>query len=392
MEKIINKLNNIKQKIETGKKLRIALFGFGSVANYLFDYLMSWEYQQIEIHICTRNIVKVNSDINIIKVANAIRYNSAKDIIIHEIDLDKISSIEILLREINPDFIVNTSRAYSGIKYGSISWNTIRAYGIWMPLSVKFIHNIMIAYERSESKGIVINTSYSDGTNPWLKSAGISYPDFGSGNLNHLIPRIKYGVSSLFNVKNFDEILVILATSHFHDVVISKEGQTEGIDPLLKIYVSGNPIKFNSAELYRRCALEMPTNEKRNMMNASSNFEIISKVVRSATQGTKELLHSPGFAGNIGGYPVYVNYSDPNVISYVESAFNFNQMLDHNKKSLALDGIEKIENGFMFYTEKLIKDTKISFGINIPRAVHIEDANIVANLLIEKIIKPKQNS
>jgi len=33
------------------------------------------------------------------------------------------------------------------------------------------------------SNAIVINTSYSDAANPWLKSAGMRYPDFGSGIL-----------------------------------------------------------------------------------------------------------------------------------------------------------------------------------------------------------------
>ena len=109
-------------------------------------------------------------------------------------DLDNIESIKRCLQENHPDIIVNTSRVYAGLKYGSISWKNFRAYGIWTPLSIKYIKNIMEAVETEAESAIVINTSYSDAVIPWLKSAGKAYPDFGSGNLNHLIPRIRFAV------------------------------------------------------------------------------------------------------------------------------------------------------------------------------------------------------
>ena len=106
-----------------------------------------------------------------------------------------ISAITETLKIVQPDIIVNASRAYPGLKYGSISWPKLRAYGIWTPLSMKFTKNIMQAVEEARSDAIVINTSYSDAVIPWLKSAGKAYPDFGSGNVNHLIPRIKLAVA-----------------------------------------------------------------------------------------------------------------------------------------------------------------------------------------------------
>lgn len=53
----------------------------------------------------------------------------------------------------------------------------------------------MKAYGKADSHAISINTSYSDAVIPWLKSAELPYFDFGSGNLNHLIPRMKFYVS-----------------------------------------------------------------------------------------------------------------------------------------------------------------------------------------------------
>ena len=286
-----------------------------------------------------------------------------------------------------PDFTVNSSRVYSGLKYGSISWKTIRAYGLWIPLSVKFIRNIMIAYQNAQSQGIIINTSYSDGTNPWLKSAGLAYPDFGSGNLNHLIPRIKLAVQKKYSLKNLEDIEVLMSTSHFHDVLISKEGKTEGIEPLIHITYQGQPLDVAMQDIYAQCTIAMPTNEKRNMMNASSNFEIIKKLVRAAKEGTREIIHSPGVDGNLGGYPVRVDFAQSDPLSFAEDFFSFQEMVDHNRKSLALDGIGSIDKGVMTYTSKLVTDVREKLNTVIPLSIHIEEAARVANLIIERIIK-----
>ena len=146
----------------------------------------------------------MQSDVNIVKVAGLIRGKNKSRVSIYcNLDLNSEESIVQCLNEIEPDIVVNSSRAYSGLKYGSISWNNIRAYGIWTPLSIKYIKNIMAAHERVGSSAIVINTSYSDAVIPWLKSAGKAYPDFGSGNINHLIPRIKLAVAEQYHIEDF---------------------------------------------------------------------------------------------------------------------------------------------------------------------------------------------
>ena len=59
------------------------------------------------------------------------------------------------------------------------------------------------ACEQADIDGIVINTSYSDAVIPWLQTAGEAAPDFGSGNLNHLIPRMKFAVANILGVDDF---------------------------------------------------------------------------------------------------------------------------------------------------------------------------------------------
>ena len=394
MKQTVERLNRLATKIGRGENVKVGILGLGSVGNYLLEYLNNWDFANVEIYVGCRNVAKVQSDMNIVRVARLIRGKSPKPMHIVELDLDDVSSIVRFLDEVSPDFVVNSSRAYSGLKYGSISWHTIRAYGLWAPLAMKYIRNIMKAHSQSSSNAIVINTSYSDAVIPWLKSAGMAYPDFGSGNLNHLVPRIKMAAAEIYGIPNAADIEVTLATSHFHDVVISKEGQTEGVEPLLHLAYRGEELKCKDhGEIWRRCAIAMPVDAKRNMMNASSNFEIISKIVETICNGGQSVLHSPGVGGNIGGYPVAIDAAGGDVeMSYYERYFSFVDMNALNRRSIALDGVEDVRDGVLHWTPYLVEKVKRCFGVDIPHEVQYDAIPETADFIIESIIKPYLSS
>jgi hypothetical protein len=387
-----SKLNLLAENIDSALPLKIMIFGLGSVGSYLLDYLISWPEKNVEIHICGRSLETITQTSNILRVANLIRNNLSKPTIFHQVDLNNIENITEVIGEVAPDFVVNSSRVYSGLKYGSISWNNIRAYGLWSPLSVKFIRNIMVAYEHAGCSGIVINTSYPDVVNQWLKSAGLISPDFGSGNLNHLIPRIKFAAADQADIADSGAIDIVLATGHFHDVVISKEGQTEGVDPLVHISSLGRNLNLDMRDIYRKCAIPMPVDARRNMMNASSNFEIIAKITDAIHSRTTHVIHSPGVAGLIGGYPVRINFENATSldkrITFVEDYFTLKKMEAHNRESIFLDGVENVSNGVLTYTDALQEKVKKSFGVNIPKHVSFEAIENMGEFLVEKIIKP----
>lgn len=390
MKQTIERLNGLAARIHSGGAVRIGILGLGSVGNYLLEYLNNWDFQDVEIFVGCRNVVKAQSDVNIARVARLIRGKSPKPMHIIELDLDDVASIVKFFTEVSPDFVVNSSRAYSGLKYGSISWHTIRAYGLWTPLAIKYIRNIMAAHKQSESSAVVINTSYSDAVIPWLKSAGMSYPDFGSGNLNHLVPRIKMAAAEMFELPKPSDVEVTLATSHFHDVVISKEGQTEGIEPLLHLDYNGETLRcVDVSALWKRCAIAMPVDAKRNMMNASSNFEIISKIVETIRDGKRCVLHSPGVGGNLGGYPVVIDATGDSLgMFYNERHFSFEEMNAINRRSIALDGIEDVRGGVLYWTSYLAEKVNRCFGVDIPHKVKYESIPETADLIINSIIKP----
>lgn len=388
MKTLDEKLNLLRARAKT-EKVKVMIMGLGSVGEYLLDYLLSDGDEDLQVTVVGRSEEKMLSDVNIVKVASAIRRkNKSRVEIVSGVDFNDTDALVKCLKENKPDIIVNSSRAYSGLKYGSISWKNVRAYGIWTPLSIRYIKNIMQAYETAGSDAIVINTSYSDAVLPWLKSAGKAYPDFGSGNINHLIPRIKFAAAQMCGIEDFWNIDVTYATAHFHDVVISKEGQTEGVDQLIDIEYRGKKLELDMNEVFARCKIAMPVDAKRNMMNASSNYEIIKGILCAVKEGGKVKLHCPGVFGEMGGYPVIIDGSGKNVKAYIdESKFTLAQMREKNRLSLYLDGVEKIENGCLYYTDELLDKVKRAFKVDLVKCVPFDGIAETAKFIIEEIIE-----
>ena len=389
MKTINEKLNLLKKKLDGGEKITIAIFGLGSVGCYLLDYLVSLADLQLRLVVVGRNAEKMRQDVNIIKTAATIRRQMRSEIIIEGgCDFKDVNSIEAVLRKIQPDFIVNSSRLYAGLKYGTISWSNLRAYGIWSPMSVLLGKNIMEAYGKAGCNAISINTSYSDAIIPWLKSAGMPYFDFGSGNLNHLIPRMKFFVAEKFGIENLNDVDITLVASHFHDVVISKEGHTEGVKLLLSIKYQGKELDVNHDEVYKACGIPMPTDQKRNMMNASSNFDIIYSILSAIREKKTVKIHTPGVDGHIGGYPFIIDATLNEVKGYFYPCYSIEEMELVNRKSIYFDGIENVEDGCLVYTNELLKKVKDRFGVDIPKRVKLLEAVKVAEMLIKNVITP----
>ncbi len=388
MTPLERKLNSLRENLKT-RKARILIVGLGSVGHYLLDYLLSDADEGVELAVAGRNPEKLASDVNILRVATSIRGRYRAPVRIFDtVDLNDVPSVAAVLSSWEPDFIVNSSRAYAGLKYGSISWKNVRAYGIWAPLSVKYVRNLMRACESAGSDALVVNTSYSDAILPWLKSAGLPYPDFGSGNLNHLVYRFKLAAGELLGIPDPYNIDVTFAASHFHDVCISKEGQSEGQTLLLELRYRGEVLPVRQSELFSRCAIPMPVDAKRNMMNASSDYEILRACLDVARGREARKLHIPGAFGEIGGYPVLLDGREAHIRAEVpETPFSRAEMRRKNRESIYLDGIEQIEDGTLTYTDELLEKCRTAFGADLPKRVPFDRIDETADFLVREIIE-----
>lgn len=390
MKTMQQRLAVVEKHVNAGN-IKVMIIGLGSVGSYLLDYLISRNDPAIGVVVVGRDAAKMQTKVNITRVAGLIRGVNKSHIEVEGgVDLNDIDAIRGAIERHKPDFIVNSSRAYPGLKYGSISWANVRAYGIWSPLAIRFTKNIMEAADRADAEAIVINTSYSDAVIPWLKSAGRAYPDFGSGNLNHLVPRMQFAVADMLGVKDYWNVDVMFAAGHFHDVCISKEGQAEGVTLPLKVYYKGEEKDIPQAEIFKACKISMPVDQTRNMMNASSNYRIITAVIDAIRTKQSQRVFIPGFGGNIGGYPVLVGYRNGALDAWIdESVFSFGEMNRANRASMALDGVEDVVDGGLVYTDALIRKAEKAFGKTLPKTVAFEDIDKTAKFIIDEIILPQ---
>ena len=390
MKTLQERLKVVEQHVRENN-IKVMIIGLGSVGAYLLDYLISRNDPAIRVVVVGRDENKMLMKVNITRVAGLIRGVNKSHIEIEAgVDLNDVDAVRRAIEKHEPDFIVNSSRAYPGLKYGSISWANVRAYGIWTPLSIRFTKNVMEACDKADANAVVINTSYSDAVIPWLKSAGKAYPDFGSGNLNHLVPRIKFAVADLLGVDDYWNVDIMFAAGHFHDVCISKEGQSEGVELPLKIYYKGEERELSHEKVFAECKILTPVDQTRNMMNASSNYQIIVAVIDAVRSREDQKVFTPGFGGNIGGYPVQVGYRNGQLDAWIdESVFSFEEMNKANRASMALDGVEDVADGKLVYTDALIEKAKKAFGRELPKTVAYDEIDETAKWIIEEIILPQ---
>jgi len=57
----------------------------------------------------------------------------------------------------------------------------------------------------------------------------------------------------------------------------------------------GRKLDFSQEEILKKCAIPTPVDAKRNMMNASSNYEIILAILKAIFKDEKNRIHVPGF-------------------------------------------------------------------------------------------------
>ena len=141
-------------------------------------------------------------------------------------------------------------------------------------------------------------------------------------------------------------------------------------------------------EMIANSRISMPTDPKRNMMNASSNFEIIEAILKAVREDGKTKLHCPGVFGEIGGYPVIVDGSGTQPQAYIcEDYFDIDSMRNKNRESIYLDGIENVADGILTYTDELITKVRKAFGIELVKNVAFSEIDEIAEFIISEIIK-----
>ena len=121
MKSLVERLGIVEQHVKADN-IKIMIIGLGSVGGFLLDYLIAKNDPSISIVVVGRDADKMQTRVNITRVAGLIREVNKSSVTVEGgVDLNDVDSIQKAIEKYSPDFIVNSSRAYPGLKYGSIS-------------------------------------------------------------------------------------------------------------------------------------------------------------------------------------------------------------------------------------------------------------------------------
>lgn len=365
--------------------MKVLICGYGSTGQYVVDMLSRLGVDDLEINILSRKALEEIAPRLNTTVISSMIMGSKNSINYFQCSMDHVEEIEKVLNFVSPDIVAYTGRFISHVKYGSFSYPNDIGYGVWTPLSLPLVYNLMRAIKSSGIKCKVIDTSHPDIVDPLLKSLG--YQVFtGLGNINHMIPRIKKAIlDSGFYPKN-SEVKIRLICSHFLNTYACRDGSDRGSPYYLDYSVNGEVRSELSNEfLIQSCKIPMVSDSTRNLMIASDTVQVIKILVGNKV----DTIHLPGPNGLIGGYPCIISpfYESEKVELDLPDGISLEAAEEINRVSSQYDGVESISNGVLTFMDKDIKKLKNVFDIDYPKSIHADECFEFAKKLADRLAK-----
>lgn len=380
---------------------KVLIAGYGSAGQYLVDFLMKDHRIQNLKEICIISRApeeQVEPRLNITRVAAGLsgRYIPIR---YRQCDFNNVDQLATILTQENPQIVVYTGRYASGLKYGEFSYPYDIGYGVWIPMSLPYIYNLMKAHKAAGSTAKVINTSFPDGVNYLLGQVeDADTPYCGAGNLNHLIPRIKRAVSEIFPCR-IEDLEVDLACAHYVNTYVSKEGTERNGASLLNVWDPGDlyngtycededlshqdPYKF---EIFKRCKDISASGQIRNQMIATDCAELVRLLTAGGDLRHESAIHVPGVEGRPGGQRYVITRNpDTNENELVSSSrWSQDEIFKTNLTGLYNDGIE-IKESKIFFTDYSRDKMKEVYGLDYPKYLEACDAQKFADEISQKL-------
>jgi hypothetical protein len=86
--------------------------------------------------------------------------------------------------------------------------------------------------------------------------------------------------------------------------------------------------------------------------------------------GTQHKIHTPGSLGLVGGYPVLFRDGDMEID---ETHYPLGKMVEVNEGSLRCDGIERLDENGIHFTDEVIAKMRDVFAMDYPKTLALED-------------------
>lgn len=330
---------------------KLIIVGLGEVGGHVLEFLARTS-SALEII-----AVDINEDLGVKKTNNVI-FGAAHqgfypDIRFVKIDLDDIDETIDFLKNTKPDLIFNSATLQSWWVLALLPKKTRSQFqkaglGPWTPLHLTLTYKLMAAVKKSGIGAHVVSAPYPDVVNPVLGRIGLA-PTVGIGNIDLLIPKIKWLVSNRLATP-ICNISIFMIAHHSLVASLSPGGEGPKASYFLKVLVGDKVVteKFDTGELLSLTgAISLPPPRSRTQQIASSAVKNILAIL----DDTGELTHAPGPEGLPGGYPVRLSAKGAEVV--LPDGITMAQAIRINEDGQLHDGIQEIkDDGTIVFTEK----------------------------------------
>ena len=276
------------------------------------------------------------------------------------------------LREIKPDYIFS---APSMLPWWKLAPDTVdMPFAGYTALHLSLMHKFRNRIAESGIDSIWIGASFPDVINAMLNRTGFG-PDYGIGNVQEPIAKIKMGVGRVLNClpKNVE---VKLVAQHAFEYFVLNDRKPDKLPPyLLKATVLDKDVTAIAEDVLRE-VFPFPYDLHFNRVTASSGLVAL----HALTGETETSIHLPGIGTLVGGYPVRAGKSC--ITMDLPNEWSLEQAIAVNEASLKWDGIDEMsQDGTIVFTLETQKALRRLLGKNI-ETLSIETAQDQSNDLL----------
>ena len=275
------------------------------------------------------------------------------------IDLNDIEGTAEILKEIEPDVILNQTTLQSWWvvhhipeKIRSRISDTYPGAGLgpWTPVHLTLTYKLMQSVHEAKLDTHVVNGSWPDCVNPVLSKVGLA-PTVGMGNFALLEPMIMRIVGDKLKVAA-GNVSVSMIGHHAMVMPIWERGSAVNVPYYVKIRVFDRDVT-KQFDIEKDIWAECPKYGAPEALWGTQQEFIASCVTRNVLAilfDTEEIVHAPGPEGLPGGYPVRLSAKGAEVV--VPDGMTKEEAIKINEEAQKYEGIEKIkEDGTVVCTD-----------------------------------------
>lgn len=305
------------------------------------------------------------------------------------VDLNDIEGTAEILKETQPDVILNQTTMHSWWVVHHIP-EKIRlrvsgtypgaGLGPWTPVHLTLTYKLMQAVHKAKIDTHVVNGSLSDCVNCVLSKVGLA-PTVGMGNLALLEPMVMRIVSDKLRVP-VGNVSVSMIGHHAMVMPIWEEGSAVNVPHYLKIRVFDKDVT-DKFDVEKDIWAEAPKYVGPKPLWGTQQEYIASCVTRNVLAilfDTGQIVHAPGPEGLPGGYPVRLNAEGAEVV--IPDGLSREEAITINQEAQKYDGIEEIrKDGTIVCTDHVAKIMDEALGYNC-KELKVEECEKKATELI----------